>query len=114
MSFTITSGYSILSGTCDISGTTVSNYINSSNVTGTVSAMPSETGWTLHFKVTFNSPPPPGGGKPSAPQTFVIKANPSGKNYSGHAKHGSKRTDESWAATASGVEPAVSAKGNKY
>ena len=114
MSYTITSGYSILAGSCDIDGTTVSNYNSTNNGLLTVTPMPAEREWNLHFKVTYNPPPPAGGGKPAAPQVYVIKANLSGKNYSGHAKHGSKKTDESWAAAASGVEPAVSAKGNKY
>ena len=99
------SGYTILNGTCDISGTTVSNYNSTSNGIGTVTMLPATTGYTLHFKVQFAA-----SGTPPVTPTFVIKAHADGTNYSGHANDGQKRQDENWAATA--VEPAVAAKAN--
>jgi hypothetical protein len=102
---TTTSGFSILDGSCDISGTTVSNYNSTSNGIGTVSMLPAIPGYTLHFRVTFTAV-----GSPPVTPTFVIKANADGSNYSGQANNGQKRQDENWAATA--VEPAVAAKAN--
>ena len=99
------SGYTILNGTCDISGTTVSNYNSTSNGVGTVTMLPAIPGYTLHFRVTFTAV-----GTPPVTPTFVIKANADGTNYSGHANNGQKKQDETWAATA--VEPAVAAKAN--
>jgi len=99
------SGYTILNGTCDISGTTVSNYNSTSNGIGTVTMLPAIPGYTLHFRVTFTAV-----GTPPVTPTFVIKANADGTNYSGHANNGQKKQDENWAATA--VEPAVAAKAN--
>lgn len=99
------SGFSILDGTCDISGTTVSNYNSTSNGVGTVSPLPAIPGYTLHFRVTFTAV-----GTPPVTPTFVIKANADGTNYSGHANNGQKRQDETWAATAVAVEPAAAAQ----
>jgi len=99
------SGFSILDGTCDISGTTVSNYNSTSNGIGTVTMLPAIPGYTLHFRVTFTAV-----GTPPVTPTFVFKANADGDNYDGKANNGQKRQDENWAATA--VEPAVAAKAN--
>jgi len=99
------SGYTILNGTCDISGTTVSNYVSNSNGTGTVTMLPAITGYTLHFKVQFAA-----SGTPPVTPTFVIKANADGDDYDGHANNGQKRQDETWAATAVAVEPAAAAQ----
>jgi hypothetical protein len=82
-----------------MSGNSCSSYSSTSNGTGTVTNLPSTPGFAVHFRVTFTG----------VSQQFVIKANPSGDNYTGHANNGQKRTDETWAATAT-AEPAANAK----
>lgn len=100
MALTTTSGYSILNGTCEISGNTCTSYTSTSNGAGTISSLPSTPGFTLHFSVSFTGVARP----------YHIKANASGDDYTGEANDGVKRQDETWAATA--TQPAVAAKAN--
>jgi len=97
------SGYSILDGTCVISGSNCTSYTSNDTTAGaaTVENKAAEAGWLLHFKVTFAN----------VSGHYTIKANSSPSGYTGHANDGMKRTDETWAATSTG-EPAVKAKAN--
>ncbi len=101
---TTTSGYSNLDGTCVISGSNCTSYTSNNTAAGnaTVTNLPAESGWLLHFKVEFAN----------LPGHYNIKANSDGAGgYSGKANDGKKRTDENWAAASTG-EPAVKAKAN--
>jgi len=99
VTYNVTSGYSILDGSCEITGTGCASYTSTSHGAGKVLNLPSPSGWTLHFSVSFSG----------VARTYVITANPnpSGSGYTGHANEGDKK--ETWAATA--VQPAVAAKG---
>ncbi len=99
MSYTTTSGFSDLVGSCEITGTNVTSY--TSNTQGTVT--PENLGGpNLHFKVKFDAVTHP----------YVINANASGNGFSGNAKDKDGLTDaeETWAATATAAEAAY-AKG---
>ena len=91
MSYNVTSGFSDLDGTCEISGNDCTSYTSTAKGTGTVNNIGS--GSTLNFQVSFSGVTHP----------YVVTASASGTGYSGNASHGNKRQDESWAATATQV-----------
>src|SRR6476660_884002 len=96
MSYTTTSGFSDLVGSCEISGNNVSSYYSDTRGTGTVANL---GGSGLKFRVSFSGVPRP----------YVIRANanPTGNGFNGNANDdGPEEGEETWAATATRAEAA--------
>ena len=96
MSYTTTSGFSDLIGSCEISGDNVDSYYSNSKGTGTVTNL---GGTGLKFRVSFSGVPRP----------YVIRANanPTGNGFDGKANDdGPEEGEETWAATATRAEAA--------
>jgi hypothetical protein len=104
MSYTVSCGFTDLSGTCEINSSNEVTSYSCSLGTPTIEQL---GGTGLHCKLTFTVGTPPN----QTTETYHIHANPSGTGYSGHAKDkdGFSDTEETWAATSTG-EPAVAAK----
>jgi hypothetical protein len=95
MSYTTTSGFSDLVGSCEISGDNVTSYYSDARGTGTVTNL---GGSGLRFRVSFSGVPRP----------YVINANANGAGgFDGNANdNGPEEAEESWAATATKAEAA--------
>lgn len=106
MSYTVTSGFEDLDGTCEITGDAITSYTSNTLGAATIEKL---TGTGLHAKLTFIV----GEGKNREESKYHVHATASGGNFSGHAKDKDdfSDTEEPWAATATGVEPVVAAKG---
>ena len=98
MTYSTTSGFDDLIGSCEISNDVVISYTSDIRGAGTVTP---QGGPNLHFKVSFADVARP----------YEIKANYAGGGFSGRANNGGPQEgDESWAATATAPEEAY-AKG---
>jgi hypothetical protein len=98
MTYSTTSGFADLNGSCEISNDDVISYTSDIRGAGTVSP---QGGPNLHFKVSFAGVARP----------YVITANYAGGGFSGRANNGGpEEGEESWAATATAPEAAY-AKG---
>lgn len=102
-----------LDGSCEIENGEITSYTSTAlNLTTTDIKVLS--GPELHVKVTFTVGPPP----TTIKYKYKIKANLSGKNWTGSAELDDEEKKEivsdyedSWAATSVTVQPAVAAKG---
>ena len=97
MSYTTTSGFPDLDGSCEISGNNVDSYYSNTKGPGTVTPLPGSS--LLKFKVSFAGVRRP----------YVIRAdaNPTGNGFIGTANDdGPEEGDETWAATATKAEAA--------
>lgn len=99
MTYSTTSGFADLNGSCEISNDVVISYTSDIRGAGTVTPL---GGPNLHFKVSFSGVARP----------YVINANyVGGSGFSGTANNnGPEEGEESWAATATAPEAAY-AKG---
>src|SRR6185295_854337 len=95
--YNTTSGISDLDGSCVISSNDCTSYTSTSKGAGTVTNL---GGSGLNFNVTFTG----------VTRTFHITAAPNGTGYSGNANAGKKRTSETWAATATQIQPHAAGK----
>ena len=96
MSYTTTSGFPDLDGSCEISGDNVTSYYSDTRGTGTVRNL---GGTGLRFIVSFSGVPRP----------YVINAtaNGAGNGFDGNANdNGPEEGEEEWAATATRAEAA--------
>lgn len=97
MSYTTTSGFPDLVGSCEISGNNVTSYYSDTRSTGTVTNLGGSSG--LRFKVSFSGVP--------RPYVIHANANPTGNGFDGTANDdGPEEGDETWAATATRAEAA--------
>jgi hypothetical protein len=99
MSYSTTSGFSDLVGTCEISDDDVTSYTSDTKGSGTVTNL---GGANLNFRVSFAG----------VARQYVITAtaNGAGNGFSGKANNGGpEESEETWAATAS-APASVSAK----
>lgn len=98
--FNTSSGFSDLDGECDITGVDITQYI--STALGNATKIENKgSGSDLHAKVTFAGV--------TKPFTIKAKKNASG-DFNGGADDDNVKTEETWAATATG-EPVAMGKG---
>jgi hypothetical protein len=102
MSYTTTSGFSDLVGSCEISGNNVTSYYSDTRGTGTVTNL-GGGGSNLNFRVSFTGV--------TRPYVIHANANGAGNGFAGNANdNGPEEGEETWAATATAAEAAY-AKG---
>jgi hypothetical protein len=95
MSYSTTSGFSDLVGSCEISNNNVTSYTSNSKGAGTVTNL---GGSNLNFRVSFSGV--------TRPYVIVASANPGANGFSGNANNdGPEEAEETWAATATAPEP---------
>ena len=95
MSYSTTSGFTDLVGTCEISGDDVTSYTSDTRGAGTVTNL---GGSNLNFRVSFAGV--------TRPYVITATANGAGNGFSGRANNNSpEEAEETWAATA--TQPAA-------
>lgn len=88
-SYSTTSGFADLVGTCEITGDDCTSYTSNTLGAGTVTNLGS--GSNLNFRVSFEG----------VSRQYVIIADANGSGFSGNANdNGPQEGEESWAATA--------------